>query len=66
MQQCRRILGIEARWFVDSVDLKLELGEIHVFLRHHEMLDWPCPECGTACKQYDHQRHLDAKFGGSS
>ena len=60
----RRILGIEAPWFVDSVELKLEVGEIHVFLRHDEMIDWPCPECGAACKLYDHQperrwRHLD-------
>jgi len=60
----RRILGIEAPWFVDSVELKLEAGEIHVHLRHHEMIDWPCPECGAACKIYDHQaerqwRHLD-------
>jgi hypothetical protein len=60
----RRILGIEAPWFVDSVDLKLEAGEIHVYLRHHEMIEWPCPECGAACKLYDHQperrwRHLD-------
>jgi transposase len=60
----RRILGIEAPWFVDSVDLKLESGEIHVYLRHDSTADWPCPECGTACKLYDHQaerrwRHLD-------
>ena len=60
----RRILGIEAPWFVDAVDLKLEDGEVHVYLRHHEMIDWPCPECGAACKLYDHQperrwRHLD-------
>jgi transposase len=60
----RRILGIEAPWFVDSVDLKLEAGEIHVYLRHHEMINWPCPECGADCKLYDHQperrwRHLD-------
>jgi transposase len=60
----RRILGIEAPWFVDSVELKLEAGEIHVHLRHHDMIDWPCPECGVACKLYDHQaerrwRHLD-------
>ena len=27
----RRILGIEAPWYVDSVDLKLE-GEVHVRL----------------------------------
>jgi hypothetical protein len=32
----RRILGTEAPWFVDSVDLKLEAGEIHVYLRHHD------------------------------
>ena len=60
----RRILGIEAPWYVDSVELKLEVGEIHVRLAHHEMIDWPCPECGAACKLYDHQperqwRHLD-------
>jgi transposase len=60
----RRILGIEAPWYVDSVELKLEAGEIHVRLAHHDMLEWPCPECGTACKLYDHQperqwRHLD-------
>ena len=28
----RRILGIEAPWYVDSVELKLEAGEIHVHL----------------------------------
>jgi hypothetical protein len=28
----RRILGIEAPWYVDSVELKLEVGEIHVRL----------------------------------
>jgi transposase len=60
----RRILGIEAPWYVDSVELKLEVGEIHVRLAHHDIIDWPCPECGTACKLYDHQperqwRHLD-------
>lgn len=60
----RRILGIEAPWFVDRVELKLAAGEIHVYLEHHDQRDWPCPECGTACQLYDHQperqwRHLD-------
>ena len=60
----RRILGIEAPWYVESVELRLEVGEVHVELAHHEMIDWPCPECGAACKLYDHQpkrqwRHLD-------
>ena len=44
--------------------MKLEAGEIHVRLGHHDLIDWPCPECGAACKLYDHQperqwRHLD-------
>ena len=67
MQDCelyRRILGIETPWYVESVDLKLEAGEVHVHLRHHDMIHWPCPECGAASKLYDHQperqwRHLD-------
>ena len=60
----RRILGIEAPWQVDSVDLKLEAGEVHVRLAHQDRMDWPCPECGASCKLHDHQperqwRHLD-------
>ena len=60
----RRILGIEAPWHVDSVDLKLEAGEVHVCLAHQDRMDWPCPECGASCKLHDHQperqwRHLD-------
>jgi len=60
----RRILGIEAPWYVDAVELKLDVGEIHVRLAHHEMIHWQCPECEVACKLYDHQperqwRHLD-------
>ena len=42
----------------------MEVGEIHVHLAHQDRIDWPCPECGAACKLYDHQperqwRHLD-------
>ena len=60
----RRILGIEAPWQVDTVELKLEAGEVHVCLVHRDRMKWPCPECGLACKLYDHQterqwRHLD-------
>jgi len=43
----RRILGIETPWYVESVDLKLESGEVHVHLRHHDMIHWPCPETGS-------------------
>ncbi|MGA9628037.1 MAG: transposase family protein [Bryobacteraceae bacterium] len=60
----RCILGIEAPWYVDSVELKLEEGVVHVRLAHHDMIDWSCPECGDPCKLHDHQqerrwRHLD-------
>lgn len=60
----RRILGIEAPWYVESVELNLEAGEIHVRLGHYDIIQWECPECGAGCKLYDHQperrwRHLD-------
>jgi transposase len=59
----RQILGIESPWFVERVELKLETGEIHVYVNHQET-DWPCAECGRPCRLYDHQgerrwRHLD-------
>jgi len=60
----RRILGIEAPWYVDRVELRLGEGEVHVYLEHHAMIQWTCPECGGPAKLYDHQperqwRHLD-------
>lgn len=60
----RRILGIEAPWYVERVDLKLVEGEVHVYLDHQEVNRWECPECGADAKLYDHQgerdwRHLD-------
>lgn len=60
----RRILGIEAPWYVERVELKLAEGEVHIHLDHREMVSWPCPECGAECKLHDHQperqwRHLD-------
>ena len=59
-----RILGIEAPWQVERVELKLEQGEVHVYLEHKANGEWACAECGTLCPLYDHQeerqwRHLD-------
>ena len=67
MRDCElygRILGIETPWNVEHVELKLERGEIHVYLEHEEGAEWACPECGGAGRLYDHQgergwRHLD-------
>lgn len=60
----RRILGIEAPWFVERVELKTDQPEVHVWLEHHDLVNWPCAECGSPCKLHDHQperqwRHLD-------
>jgi len=60
----RQILGIEAPWWVERVELKVAEGEVHVYLEHQEMGSWPCPECGGGCQLHDHQeerqwRHLD-------
>jgi len=60
----RRILGIEAPWQVERVELKLQQGEVHVYLVHQDNREWPCAACGALCPLYDHQperewRHLD-------
>ncbi len=46
------------------MELKVEAGEVHVYLGHSEAKEWGCPECGALCRLYDHQperrwRHLD-------
>jgi transposase len=60
----RRILGIEAPWYVERVELKLESGEVNIYLDHGPDVRWACPECSAASPLYDHQaerrwRHLD-------
>lgn len=60
----RRILGIEAPWQVERVELQLQQGEVHVYLAHQNQPEWACSECGTLGPLYDHQaerewRHLD-------
>jgi hypothetical protein len=36
------ILGIEAPWYVESVELNLGGHKIHVRLWHHDMNQWEC------------------------
>ena len=60
----RRILGIEAPWQVERVELKMQQGEVHVYLAHQNKPEWACAECGALGPLYDHQaerewRHLD-------
>lgn len=63
-QLYEEILGIQSPWFVDHVELKLEYGQVHVHLKHHDEAIWQCPECSHECSLYDHTpertwRHLD-------
>jgi transposase len=49
---------------VERVELKLEEGEVHIYLNHPVGVQWACPECEALCNLYDHQpsrswRHLD-------
>ena len=60
----RRILGLEAPWYVASVDIQSNPREVHIHLAHQEVAEWACAECGAASQLYDHQperqwRHLD-------
>jgi transposase len=63
-QLYQRILGITSPWHVERVELKLEDGEVHVYLGHADRFAWKCPECEADCPLHDHQpervwRHLD-------
>jgi len=63
-QLYEQILGIGTPWRVERVELRLEEGEVHVYLAHDSSAIWACPECGQDCGLYDHQpdrswRHLD-------
>src|SRR5439155_90318 len=57
------ILGVQAPWTVDRVDVDVAGGAVHVWLARTEGAPAPCPECQTACLIYDHRerewRHLD-------
>ena len=61
----RHLLGIEAPWRVDRVDLDVGEQRIDVKLAHKSGRRWPCPECEEACGLHDHAeerawRHLDS------
>src|SRR2546428_12947638 len=57
------ILGVEAPWTVERVELDVAGGAVHVWLARREDAAGQCPECQTACPIYDHRdregRHPD-------
>jgi len=63
-QLYQQILGITDPWRVEHVELRLDEGEVHVYLGHDPQSLWSCPECGAECPLHDHDserawRHLD-------
>jgi transposase len=60
----RQILGLEAPWTVDRVDLDLSGGRVDVYVKHDKGLRWRCPQCDRelACRDHSPERtwrHLD-------
>ena len=63
-QLYEQILGIGPPWFVERVELDVEVGVVNVSLAHRADAVWTCAECGRECPLHDHApqrtwRHLD-------
>ena len=61
----RQLLGLEAPWAVDHVEMSVKDQRVDVYAWHSEALLWPCPECESKLPVFDHAeergwRHLDS------
>src|SRR5579863_5205295 len=61
----RQLLGLEAPWTVERVELSVTDSQVDVWVVHRRGVRWPCPECGVELASYDHAeerawRHLDS------
>lgn len=61
----RQLLGIEAPWKVETVDLLVADKRVEVTVTHRRQERFRCPECNEAFAVYDHGkqriwRHLDS------
>ena len=61
----RQILGIEAPWYVERVELDLPSEAVRIYLAYRIGTEWSCPACGTLASVHDHRderewRHLDS------
>ncbi|MBM4026340.1 MAG: hypothetical protein FJ280_13200 [Planctomycetes bacterium] len=58
-----RLLGLSSPWAVDKVELRLEQGEVHVWVVLPSKELWVCPDCQARAPIHDHRervwRHLD-------
>lgn len=57
-----QLLGISGPWYVERVDLRLDDGEVLIYVKGTAAAE-VCPECGRRCPKYDTSerrwRHLD-------
>jgi len=61
----RQLLGLDSPWTVARVELDTKKQRVDVWAEHDRPVNWPCPECGSACGLHDHDeertwRHLDS------
>lgn len=61
----RKLLGLEAPWTVERVELDMAHQRVDVHAVHADGVQWACPDCGTSLGVYDHSeermwRHLDS------
>src|ERR1043166_8849643 len=61
----RQILGIEAPWYVERVELDLPSEAVRIYLACRIGTEWSCPACGVLASVHDHRderewRHLDS------
>ncbi|NOR66688.1 MAG: ISL3 family transposase [Woeseiaceae bacterium] len=58
-----KLLGLNSPWGVDKVELRLEEGEVHVWVALPPKQLWVCPDCLERAPIHDHRervwRHLD-------
>jgi transposase len=57
------ILGVKDPWGVEKIELRLENGEVHIWVTLPPDTVWVCPDCLAAAPIHDHRervwRHLD-------
>jgi transposase len=61
----RQLLGLNAPWAVERVELDMAKGRVEVYVGHAAGQRFACPECGQELAVYDHVdervwRHLDS------
>jgi transposase len=61
----RQLLGLNAPWTVERVELDVAKGRVEVYVGHEPGQRFACPECGQELAVYDHSserswRHLDS------